>query len=547
MPRPPITRRVHASEKENARNPNVPQGVKPNVSTSRIPLRSTGAKPSAVKPVPDFGKLHQKWEFKMMGKTGSRRPARSATTTVRAAPAATAAERRPFTATVRPTIPPVSVAFPKPQPAVPSQSSSPPIVRAAATLTAKVSSTPARRVYVAGNTPARRRGFWPHNIATQKIVHDEFDNGALADILGSGNTAELDTRRQRLAVVPRTPGGRPWMSPARRVNAKPAQKPADLQELDENGMELLKRQSMYAGALRVPLKNNNPATAALPPHTPRHVAPQTPRRRDLPAPTTPLPQRTPRVATAKTPLPIPRPTDDDHVLDRFRELESLVDDIGAEVERRAEERRATALALARAEEGQVASFALAPVAEPTAASALSLPLRTPSPPPPASQRAPQLPSISAMLGDMDYVVSAVQPAHAETLPSILPAVPPLSPSGREDSWRDVVGISNSVKQAAATHGDGDAPLVPPVALAVESPDFHRRSAVERRLSSPSTGSGKVCREIARLALEELQIQEQLNKLRLEESSHSDWESGDDQDSDKAQDLCRHGHNDIFDG
>ncbi|KAI8593328.1 hypothetical protein BDZ88DRAFT_404319 [Geranomyces variabilis] len=540
MHRRPV-HRVHNEEKENARNPDVRQGAKPKVSTSRIPLSSTASKPSAVKPVPDFGKLHKKWESKIMSKTGSRRPARSTTaTTASAAPGAIVPERRPFTATVRPTIPPVTDAFTKPRPAALSQPSSPPPVRVTAASTAKVSSTPARRVYVTGSTPAPRRVFAPRNLATQKIAHDEFENGALADIMNSGDTAEFDARRQKLAVGPRTPGGRPRMSPARRVNAKPAAKPLDLQELDENSVELLKRQSMYAGALRVPLKNPNLAGPALPPHTPRHTAPRTPRRQDLLAASTPLPQRTPRVAAAKTPLAIPCPADDDHVLDRFRELESLVDDIGAEVESRAEERRATALALARAKEGEAIGLELARAAEYSAAPT-PLPMRTPSPPPPAIQRAPQLPSISAMLGDMDFALPAGQTAQVETLAPILLAVPPLSPPARDDLWRDVVGIPSSAEQASANMQDHDeAPLAPPVAAGVKPPSSDRHSYVARRLSSSSTGSGKVRQEIAELAQREVEIQEQLNKMRLEEGSQSEWESGDDRDSDKAQ-----GWHDIF--
>ncbi|KAJ3167847.1 hypothetical protein HDU88_001794 [Geranomyces variabilis] len=517
---PPV-HRAHPRKKV-VRNPDVPQGVKRTVFISRIPSISTASNPSAVKPVPDFGKLHQKWESKMMSKTGSRRPARSATTTTASvAPAAIVPERRPFTATVRPTIPPVTNAFTKPRPGALSQPSSPPPVRVAAASTAKVSSTPARRVYVTGSTPARRRVFAPRNLAMQKIAHDEFDNSALADIMDSGDTAEFDARRQKLAVGPRTPGGRPRMSLARRVNAKPAAKPLDLQELDENGVELLKRQSMYAGALRVPLKKPNLAGAALPPHTPRHSAPRTPRRRDLLAASTPLPQRTPRVAAAKTPLAIPCPADDDHMLDRFRELESLVDDIGAEVEKRAEERRATALALARAEEGEAIGLQLARAAEYSAAPTL-LPMRTPSLPPPAIQRAPQLPSISAMLGDMDCALPAVQTAHVEILAPILLAVPPLSPPARDDSWRDVVGIPSSAEQASANRQDEDeVPLAPAVVAGFTPPSSDRHSSVARRLSSSSTGSGKVRREIAKLAQKEVEIQERLNKLRLEEDSQSE--------------------------
>ncbi|KAJ3148639.1 hypothetical protein HDU86_007394 [Geranomyces michiganensis] len=337
-------------------------GGKSTAGCSRIPTRS--AKPSElgiVKAVPNFGKLPERWDSKMINKTAGRR-------TVTSAPTAN------MTADCYPA------------------SSQP--CRTAVTS----ANTPARRVLV--STPTRQRVFAPHNPATPRVV--------------------LSCSSQ----APRTPGG-PRLSPARRVPVIVKGK-INSEPLEDN-VELSHRGSLYAGPLRVPVKNTNLANAVqAPPRTPSRVGTrlsgpvrvlQTPK--NYPIPSTPHPQRTPRVcAIAKTQQPYSHQTDDDHVLDRgFRELEYLVDDIGAEVEKRADERRATALTLARAAEASDGLLAPSPS--------------------PVGHGAPQLPSVSAMLGNVNCG-PFIQPVHLEG-----------HPPGREDSWRDVVGIPSATSNSAA--------------------------------------------------------------------------------------------------
>ncbi|KAI8917828.1 hypothetical protein DFJ77DRAFT_531529 [Powellomyces hirtus] len=270
-------RPASASDKENAKarpaavHPGTEKGkaVKSQgLEGSRIPLRSTTTK-SSVKPVPDFSKLHQKWESKISNsKSCLRRDVNATKPMIRpgssnsnnsngsigitdknptsekathATAAATSTLRKATAPNIRPALPPTVTSTVAPS--RPTTSSISGLVKTGL-------KGPVR-------TPARKK---PQTALPRPPVVDEFNNEALNDILNSGDSNELDTRRATGAF--RTPAKRLTMNPARRVTTAPRRATVILQEQQPGDEEQLKRRSMYAGAVRV--ARRKPVHATLP-------------------------------------------------------------------------------------------------------------------------------------------------------------------------------------------------------------------------------------------------------------------------------------------
>ncbi|KAJ3024081.1 hypothetical protein HKX48_007262 [Thoreauomyces humboldtii] len=223
-----------------------------------------------VKPVPDFSKLHLKWESKLSN-SKTYVPRQPESHPPGKAPLGAAAGSRP--AGSRPASsgsgtasgqgskvsmhPPVHASHRTGGTELRTPRPSPPVTTAAfASRTPRHPSTPGL-AKTGLHGPARttaRKPLPESRSQTTKFSgpSEEFNNAALADILNSTDSSELDARRNRGGIgrVPLTSSNRLTLNPPRRVTTGPKRETGIGQEpCDE-----VKRRSMHAGALRVAKK-----------------------------------------------------------------------------------------------------------------------------------------------------------------------------------------------------------------------------------------------------------------------------------------------------
>ncbi|KAI8816330.1 uncharacterized protein EV422DRAFT_581551 [Fimicolochytrium jonesii] len=232
---------------------------------SKIPLRTSTK--SNVKPVPDFSKLHQKWESKLESKL--KNPKSTAATAARkdhlgrmeTGGGVKPVVKKPIVPAARTTTKPAFSTSPLRQSKPAARPLHPPALDA-----------PQPKPTVGGVIRTGLSG--PARTALRKQPRkdpsDEFNNAALADILNSCDSNELDTKAGMGRGAARVETKRGTMGGARRVTTAVRRAGGGLGTLQEQvPVEELKRKSMYAGAIRVPKGKPQPATTTTDENLPR--------------------------------------------------------------------------------------------------------------------------------------------------------------------------------------------------------------------------------------------------------------------------------------